>query len=104
MGYILPITHHQYNDYRNRMEPVKPDRFYIDPLVRLDLQEYLRDKEPREEDRKEYQHFSEQISHHKPKPEAAENRIFTPNSSHAGKSHKIYADLTGIGRHFNESV
>ncbi|KGP74398.1 hypothetical protein [Pontibacillus yanchengensis] len=102
MGYILPIAHHQYNDYRERVESPKRDPFHVDPVFRLDLEENLRENEPRDEDRKEFQDYEERME--KQQFTKKTNQIYTPNTTHAGKGQKIYSELTGIGRHFNESV
>ncbi|KGP90693.1 hypothetical protein N780_03145 [Pontibacillus chungwhensis BH030062] len=98
MGYILPIPHYQYSDYRERVERTKRDPFPIEPVFKLDLEQQLDNPEPREEDRKDYQFYNEQITkQHKPD-------LYAPGSVHLGKTHKVYSDLTGIGRHFNESI
>lgn len=95
MGYILPVPHYQYQDYHERVQPTQNDPFYIDPVFKANLEEKLKDREPRDQDRKDYQDYSEQ-----------RKVIYTPNTVHAskGKTHKIYSELTGVGRHFNESI
>jgi len=93
MGYILPVAHHQYQDYHERVQRYQNDPFYIDPVFKANLEEQLREREPREQDRKDYQEYSE-----------INEAMYTPKTVHAAKAHKIYSELTGIGRHFNESI
>lgn len=99
MGYILPIPHYQYSDYRERVERTKRDPFPIERPFKLDLEQQLDNPEPRDEDRKDYQYYSEQVK------EQQKTDLYAPQSVHAGRAqHKIYSEVTGIGRHFNESI
>jgi len=93
MGYIFSVVHYLDQDYREREQPHENDPFYIAPVFKASLEEKLRNREPREQDRKDYQDYQEQQAY-----------IYTPKTIHAGKVHKIYSELTGIGRHFNESI
>ncbi|KGX85449.1 hypothetical protein [Pontibacillus marinus] len=93
MGYILPVAHYQYQDYHERVQPIENDPFYIDPVFKANLEEQLREREPREQDRKDYQDYKQE-----------QEAIYTSKTIYASKVHKIYSELTGIGRHFNESI
>ncbi|KGX87804.1 hypothetical protein [Pontibacillus litoralis] len=103
MGYILPITNHQYKNYRNRNVRNKQDRIPIEPTFRLALEQTLRDTYHREEDRQLYLDNRAYLEEQKRK---SPNRpsIYTTYTTHVVKNNKLYASLTGIGRHFNESV
>lgn len=34
MGYVLPVAHYQYQDYKRRITPNKQSRFYIDRVYK----------------------------------------------------------------------
>lgn len=84
MGYVLPISHYQYNDYKNRVIQDKLDPFYIESPYKIILPSRYQDilhEQP--------QQSSINTKHHHPKHDEVE---------------KVYANLTGKGQYFSERV
>ncbi|WP_188455661.1 hypothetical protein [Virgibacillus oceani] len=89
MGYVLPIQPYQYNDYQNRVMKDKQDPFYIEKPYKIIFDAKHRDI---------LQSNSEQeIAQPSDKPQ----QVFQPKKSQVDK---IYATITGKGRHFSESI
>jgi len=81
VGYILPLTHYQYEDYQKRVIKNKQDRFHIDKLFKVMLA---------------------------PEREAKEQHMMQRQTGKTaiGKAQakKVYANITGKGTRFNESI
>jgi hypothetical protein len=80
MGYLLPIQYTQYQEYQNRIKRVKTNEFRtnsVDQVKRI----YLAQKN--------------KFAVHLPKNKVTRNMAV---------AEKVYADLTGIGRNFDESI
>ncbi|WP_181349113.1 hypothetical protein [Thalassobacillus sp. CUG 92003] len=96
MGYILPVQPFQYQDYQNRTVQRDATPFTLERVFKATLDSKLTDNKkehPREEDRKEYQELS--------------SKIITTSHVHAAEStlaQEVYADVTGKGGRFSESI
>ena len=86
MGYILPVERYQYNDYQRRMIKEKTDTVHIERPFKVVLEKH------HEEITSEYDRLlpsSYQSASVKPQPDQIEG---------------AYAELTGKGRAFSESI
>ncbi|WP_106497948.1 hypothetical protein [Lentibacillus sp. Marseille-P4043] len=88
MGYVLPISQYQYTDYKQRVIKEKQDPFYIESPYKVILD-----------------------SQHQDIPQEHTQRASTINTSndHVEKpvhdgAEKVYANITGKGRIFSESI
>ncbi|QKY68628.1 hypothetical protein [Lentibacillus sp. CBA3610] len=86
MGYILPINHYQYSDYQNRVRE-KTDPFHIEKPYKTILRTDY------------YNHHRNQAA--VTPSEDAELKLSTPKPPTADK---LYAELTGKGRHFSSTI
>lgn len=88
MGYILPVTPYQYNDYQNRINADRRMPNYVEKPFKVVLEKQ------HQEIKKEYERFhnsyqSDQLPH---------KMLSNPSSE------KLYEKITGKGQHFNDSV
>ncbi|MBO8156301.1 MAG: hypothetical protein H0Z32_07580 [Bacillaceae bacterium] len=91
MGYILPIQHHQYQDYHKRTIRTNKNPFFLEGPFPVELNSKLKEKKNKEKKSKEQR-----------KPLTA---IYAARNVHAIEhSEKILAELTGKGKHVNEKV
>lgn len=91
MGYILPVPFYQYQDYQQRVTPEKQNPYYIERPFRVLLNSTHKNIEKREDIFFKYNH----------RPAA----LHIPKTTHKSRqTEKIYADLTGKGQRFNESI
>lgn len=101
MGYILPINHYQYQDYQHRVVQRELSPAGLDKVWKIMLDQKVKErKQMREEDRLEYQQFSD--------------LMYTPKTVHKAKKRsksvpaevqeKVYSDVTGKGAYFSESI
>jgi Tfp pilus assembly protein PilE len=78
MGYLLPIQYTQYQEYQNRIKRVKTNEIRTNSVDRV-KRIYLLQK----------------------------NKLAIATTKHKGSENtaeKVYADLTGIGRNFDERI
>ncbi|HLR61746.1 MAG TPA: hypothetical protein VK097_04815 [Lentibacillus sp.] len=87
MGYILPVNHHQYYDYQRRTIKEKADPFYIERPYKTMLRTEYHDI---------YSNQSAILPGNHPGLKLSTPKTPTPD--------KLYAELTGKGRHFRRSV
>ncbi|WP_164669445.1 hypothetical protein [Virgibacillus doumboii] len=87
MGYILPLPHYQYKDYQKRVTEYKQDPFYIEKPYKTIL-------EPKHRD----------IADEHARLEASSNSIKKLTAPKVPTDEKLYADLTGKGRHFSDTI
>jgi hypothetical protein len=80
MGYLLPVHYTQYQEYQNRIKRVKTNEFRTNSVDRV-KRIYLAQKN--------------KFAVHHPKNKVTRNMAV---------AEKVYADLTGIGRNFDESI
>ncbi|ASN06494.1 hypothetical protein [Virgibacillus necropolis] len=91
MGYILPITHFQYQDYQNRVIKSDQDPFYIEHPYKVTLDTKSREMEDREDVLKNG-------------GSSKNNSHYEPMHVEEPKSEKLYEKLTGKGQHFSGSI
>ena len=87
MGYILPVERYQYNDYQRRMIKEKTDRVYIEGPFKVILEKQ------HEEITSEYERLL---------PRSYKSTLIKPELNQLEGS--TYAELTGKGRAFSESI
>lgn len=91
MGYILPITNFQSQDYHNRVIKSELDPYYIEHPYKVVLDTKSREMDDRENTQKYAKPLKSTYYYH-------------PIQTENPKSEKLYAKLTGKGRHFSESI
>ncbi|MCG3418375.1 hypothetical protein [Oceanobacillus jordanicus] len=84
MGYILPISHYQYNDYQNRITETKPNPHYIERPFKVILEEQHQRIE------KEYERLNGQVQQSPSKKDIHANKFFE--------------QITGKGKNFSAGV
>ncbi|MFZ3577932.1 hypothetical protein [Virgibacillus sp. DJP39] len=87
MGYILPITHYQYQDYQNRVIKDKQNPYYIEKAYKVVLDNASREME-------------EDTQANGNNSETAYETVQSTNP----EIEKFYSELTGKGQHFSESI
>lgn len=91
MGYILPVPFYQYQDYQQRVTPEKQNPYFIERPYKVILNSSYKNIEKEEDIHFKYSNRS--------------NELHMPRLTHKShKNEKIYSELTGKGKHFNESV
>ncbi|WP_100011498.1 hypothetical protein [Lentibacillus sediminis] len=90
MGYILPITHYQYNDYQNRITEQKRVPYMVERPFKVVLEKQ------HEEINSEYERLN--ISGDNADDMAIQAANARPEAE------KVYGDLTGKGTNFSSSV
>lgn len=91
MGYILPITQFQYMDYQNRVIKNEQDPYFIEHPYKVVLDTKSRELEDEEGTRSGGQPYKY-------------NDNYKPIHIEKPKTEKLYAKLTGKGRHISESI
>ncbi|QTM98709.1 hypothetical protein ERJ70_04995 [Sediminibacillus dalangtanensis] len=95
MGYLLPVPLYQYQDYQERVTRNAPSPFYIEGVYKSHLDTKHKQIE-QEENRKT------QVDC---KPSEMKKVLYAPRTVHKSYlAEKIYADVTGKGRHFSETI
>ncbi|WML49544.1 hypothetical protein RCG23_06035 [Neobacillus sp. PS3-34] len=92
MGYIAPVNHYQYAQYQNREIGLKYDPFKIIPIERMQPIEKRTEVSRKEEAASIFSSFG--IS-------ALEGE---KNTYKRKRIEKVYSEMTGKGKLFNESV
>ncbi|MFC7321238.1 hypothetical protein [Halobacillus campisalis] len=98
MGYILPVTHYQYQDYQQRVIPDQRNPFALDRVFKVTLDHKLKEYyKPREQDRRDSQYLR--------------GKLHAPQTIHYKKNEKttemhqqVYSAVTGKGRRFSETI
>lgn len=90
MGYILPVPFYQYQDYQQRVIPKKQNPYYIERPYKVILNS-------------SHKNIENQEDYFKYNSRSAELHM-TKQTHKARNNEKIYSELTGKGKHFNESV
>ncbi|WP_028782088.1 hypothetical protein [Thalassobacillus devorans] len=90
MGYILPVTMYQYDDYQERTVKPKESPFQYSSVHKVTWD--TRQLHTRANDKINKKTF------HKKK------KLHGPDDIHAAYPEKVYSDLTGKGRHFSETI
>lgn len=88
MGYILPVTQYQYNDYQNRINDDRRIPNYVEKPFKVVLERQ------HQEIKKEYERF-----HH---PYQIDQ--LPPGTLGKQRSEELYGNITGKGKHFSKSV
>ncbi|MFD1017887.1 hypothetical protein [Thalassobacillus hwangdonensis] len=88
MGYILPVPHFQYRDYHQRTIQTPESPYTLQQPYKVTFDKKMIDKD---------------VDHEKYRKDD-EKSIHLPASANAATSEKIFAELTGKGRHFSESI
>lgn len=91
MGYILPITHYQYQDYQNRVTQKGQDPYHIEKPYKVIL-----DTKSREMDENEDTHENAKSG--------KSDFLYQPISNEEPKREKIISEITGKGQLFSESI
>ncbi|PWW19163.1 hypothetical protein DFO73_12253 [Cytobacillus oceanisediminis] len=94
MGYILPLTHYQYNQYAEREIGNKYDPFRFVPVTRIAAQSNSKD-------------FRQELPLDIQKKLIKTNpnqRSEYPNRKNRKTAEQTYGELTGKGRHFSECI
>lgn len=92
MGYILPITNFQYQEYQNRVTQKKQDPYFIEKPYKVVLDTKSRELDDEKDTQRNGKTFDTNY-YYKPMMQTE-----TP------KDEYLYAKLTGKGRHFSESI
>lgn len=87
MGYMLPINHYQYEEYRKRITKDRQKPFYVNKPYKIVLGMQYRD-----------------ISERGAKLPHNQTRLHKPKTEEKPALKKAYADITGKGRHFAERI
>jgi hypothetical protein len=96
MGYILPITQHQYIQYANRMLKTKKSPFVLPPVIKVSLEKKLKDNENREP--LEFESIEENSAGVSYKARK------TLTTATASLNYQLLSEITGKGRHINETI
>ncbi|TCT22390.1 hypothetical protein EDD68_10936 [Melghiribacillus thermohalophilus] len=89
MGYILPIQHHQYQDYHRRTAGTTENPFVLERPFRIELNNKLKEKKKEEKQKKQTRPLT----------------IYAARNVHAIEhTEKLLAELTGKGQHVNEQI
>ncbi|WP_053220336.1 hypothetical protein [Virgibacillus senegalensis] len=95
MGYMLPVPLYQYQDYQERVTRSAQSPFYIEGVYKADLN--TRHKQIEKEESRNLQVED--------KVQESKKMLYAPQTVHKSYlSEKIYADVTGKGRHFSETI
>ncbi|MRH43410.1 hypothetical protein GH741_12040 [Aquibacillus halophilus] len=85
MGYILPVSTYQYEQYHTRSVKQEQDPFPIERLHKTQLSMMYNSMKQQEQ-------------------QSSGRNLYVPSNIHKSATDKIYADLTGLGRYFNEKI
>ncbi|MBM7554001.1 hypothetical protein [Thalassobacillus pellis] len=91
MGYILPVPMYQYDDYQERIIKPKQSPFTIEGVYRVTLDEKMDQPED-----------GGQHTNRGPQVKKNGKHLYPPNVHAAAE--KIYAEVTGKGLHFSDSI
>ncbi|WP_430787637.1 hypothetical protein VBD025_16985 [Virgibacillus flavescens] len=91
MGYILPITHYQYQDYQNRVTQKEQDPYHIEKPYKVILDTKSREMEDEDHTQKDDQ-------------SSKSNFFYKPMNTDNNKNEKVISKITGKGQHFSESI
>lgn len=91
MGYILPITQYQYQEYQNRVTKKRQDPYYIEQPYKVIL-------DTKTKELKEGKAWEDGNGNPVENGNDKQLQFEKPNNE------KLYAKLTGKGRHFSESI
>ncbi|SDJ86541.1 hypothetical protein [Sediminibacillus albus] len=96
MGYMLPVQLYQYQDYQERVTRTKQRPFYIDGVYKANFSTRHKEIEAEESRKDSHNHQDVQPSHHS---------LYAPRTIHKPIiTEKVYADVTGKGRLFSETI
>ncbi len=86
MGYILPIPQYQYQDYQQRVLPKRNSPLYLEKVYPVTL----RNENPTQRNKHPYSSPS----------------LHIPQNFHCRlrNCEKVYAEITGKGHHFSETI
>ncbi|MFD2924219.1 hypothetical protein [Halobacillus naozhouensis] len=100
MGYILPINHYQYMDYKKRVTQTARSPFVLDAVFKATLDQKLQGNEHQQQEQQEKDVKNERF-----------HPLYTPATIHyhtvpqtENISEKVYSNVTGKGLHFSEKV
>jgi hypothetical protein len=94
MGYILPITQHQYIQYANRMLKTKKSPFVLPPIIKVSMEKKLNYNENHEPiEFESIEENSARLSYR------ARKTLTT-----ASLNYQLISEITGKGRHINETI
>ncbi|MDC3413658.1 hypothetical protein NC797_13245 [Aquibacillus sp. 3ASR75-11] len=90
MGYILPTQEYGYKDYHERLTIKEKGPFYVDEIQKLRHNPQKKERLSNRQD---------------PNIPPMKQTLYAPQEIHASQAReKIYADLTGKGRYFSETI
>lgn len=90
MGYILPVSMYQYDDYQERTIKPKESPFHYANVHKVTLDN--RQLQMRNNDK-----IGKKVLN-------KNSKLHAPDDIHAAYSEKVYSELTGKGRHFSETI
>ncbi|SDL97412.1 hypothetical protein [Sediminibacillus halophilus] len=95
MGYMLPVPLYQYQDYQERVTRSAPSPFYIEGVYKANFDTKHKQIEKEENGKTEVDS----------KPAEMKKSLYAPRSVHKSYlAEKVYADVTGKGLHFSETI
>ncbi|GGC74929.1 hypothetical protein GCM10007216_01920 [Thalassobacillus devorans] len=90
MGYTLPVSMYQYDDYQERTVKPKASPFQYANVHKVTL-------DNRHLQMRDMARTNKKIPN-------KNKKLHAPDDMHAAYSEKVYAELTGKGRHFSETI
>ncbi|MFC7062820.1 hypothetical protein [Halobacillus seohaensis] len=98
MGYVLPVTNYQYQDYHKRVTPDQRSPFILDPVFKVTLDHKLKEHyNPREQKQKGSQHLRKNL--HTP-----QTMYYKKQEDLTEDEQSAYSKITGKGQRFSESI
>ncbi|WP_163529851.1 hypothetical protein [Halobacillus ihumii] len=101
MGYILPVTHYQYMDYKKRVTQTARSPFALDAVFKATLDQKLGNAHEQQSELQEKNDVKNEPLH----------PLYTPATIHyhpvphtQNVSEKVYSNVTGKGLHFSKRV
>ncbi len=98
MGYILPITHHQYHDYHKRTTQTARSPFELNHVFKATLDSKLQQRNKRrEEEHKDDQPLTSSVY-------TPEHFHLSPQTRRTNGEEKVFSKMTGKGGNFSETI
>ncbi|WP_079529440.1 hypothetical protein [Halobacillus hunanensis] len=101
MGYVLPVTHYQYMDYKKRVTQTARSPFALEPVFKATLEQKLGN----EQEQQGQLQKKEDVKNERLHP------LYTPATIHyhtvphtQNVPEKVYSNVTGKGLYFSEKV
>ncbi|WP_246938554.1 hypothetical protein [Bacillus pinisoli] len=97
MGYILPITQHEYTQYANRMVKTGVSPYVLTPIAKVSMEKKLKDRHNREQSDYKFEASEELTS-----VNSYRNQAQKPTKTKV--SPRLISKITGKGNHINEAI